>query len=91
MTKSELTNIVSKKVRLTRKATEETVEAVFDEVVRSLLKGEKVVISNFGTFYVNKVKDKTVVPFGQNEKKQTIKGHNVINFRVGKNLKKEIW
>ena len=91
MTKSELTTIVSKKVNLTHKATEETVDMVFEEIIRSLLKGEKVVISNFGTFYVNKVKDKKVVPFGQDDKKQVIKGHNVINFRVGKNLKKEIW
>ena len=91
MTKSQLINTVSKRVHLTKKATEEAVEAVFDEMSRSLKKGEKVVVSNFGTFYISKVKDKQVVPFGQDTKRQTIKAHKVINFRVGKNLKKEIW
>ena len=91
MTKSQLINIVSKRVHLTKKATEETIEAVFDEMSRALKKGEKVVISNFGTFYISKVKDKQVVPFGKSDKRQTIKAHKVINFRVGKNLKKEVW
>ncbi|MCL2110325.1 HU family DNA-binding protein [Microgenomates group bacterium] len=91
MTKSQLINIVTKRVHSTKKATEETVDAVFEEMARVLKKGEKVVISNFGTFYVSKVKDKQVVPFGEAEKRQVIKAHKVLNFRVGKNLKKEIW
>jgi nucleoid DNA-binding protein len=40
------------------------VEAMFEEVIRSLKKGDKVVLSGFGTFYVNKVNDKHVEPFG---------------------------
>ncbi len=91
MTKSQLISIVAKKAHLTKRASEEAVEALFDEIVRSLKKGEKVVISGFGTFYVSKVKDKQVVPFGNENKRQTIKGHRVVNFRVGKPLKKEVW
>ncbi len=91
MTKSQLINIVAKKAHLTKRASEEAIETVFDELIRSLKKGDKVVISGFGTFYVSKVKDKQVVPFGKSDKRQTVKGHRVVNFRVGKPLKKEVW
>jgi len=91
MNKSQLVAVVAKKAHLTKKAAEESIDALFEEVGRSLKKGEKVVISGFGTFYVSHVKDKQVVPFGDDTKRQTIKGHRVINFRPGKPLKKTVW
>lgn len=91
MTQSQLVSVVAKKAHLTKKASEEAIDAMFSEMIRTLKKGEKVVLSGFGTFYVSKVKDKQVVPFGQETKRQTVKGHRTINFRVGKPLKKEIW
>ena len=91
MTKSQLISIVAKKAHLTKKASEDALEALFADVTRALNKGEKVVISGFGTFYVGKVKDKQVVPFGNETKRQTIKGHRVVNFRVGKPLKRAVW
>ncbi|HYD35306.1 MAG TPA: HU family DNA-binding protein [Vitreimonas sp.] len=91
MTKSQLIAIVSKKAHLTKRASEEAVESMFEEIIRALKKGDKVVVSGFGTFYLGKVKDKQVVPFGKEEKRQTIKGHRVVNFRVGKPLKKAVW
>jgi len=91
MTKSQLVNVVAKKAHLTKRASEEAIDALFAEVNRSLNKGEKVVLSGFGTFYVSTVKDKQVVPFGNESKRQTIKGHKVVNFRVGKPLKRNVW
>ncbi|MDQ3008282.1 MAG: HU family DNA-binding protein [bacterium] len=91
MTKSQLVTIVSKKAHLTKRASEEAIDALFEEIIRALRKGDKVVISGFGTFYLGKVKDKQVVPFGNEHQRQTIKGHRVVNFRVGKPLKKTIW
>ena len=91
MTKSQLISIVAKKAHLTKKASEEAIEVLFEEVNRALKKGDKVVISGFGTFYLSRVKDKQVVPFGNEAKRQTIKGHKVVNFRVAKPLKKEVW
>lgn len=91
MTKSQLVAVIAKKAHLTKKASSDSIEALFEEVIRSLKKGEKVVISGFGTFYVSKVGDKQVVPFGNESKRQTIKGHKVVNFRVGKPLKKQVW
>jgi DNA-binding protein HU-beta len=91
MTKSQIVAIVSKKVHLTKKATEETIDAFLDEIVRSLKKGDKVVLSAFGTFVTSQVGDKRVVPFGKQELKQIIKAHKVVNFKVGKPLKKLVW
>lgn len=91
MTKSQLVDIVAKKARLTKRAANDAIEALFDEITRSLKKGEKVVISGFGTFYVSHVDDKEVVPFGDESKRQTIKSHRVVNFRVGKPLKRQVW
>ena len=91
MTKQTLINIVSKKVHLTKKAVKETIDTFFDESIAYLAKGDKVVISGFGTFYVGKVDDKQVVPFGNETKRQVVKGHKVINFHVGKPLKKKVW
>lgn len=91
MTKSQLINIIAKKAHLTKKASEEAVETLFEEVTRSLKKGDKVVISGFGTFYLGRVKDKQVVPFGKEDQRQVIKSHKVVNFRVGKPLKRIVW
>jgi DNA-binding protein HU-beta len=91
MTKSQLVNVIAKKAHLTKRAAEEAMDAMFEEIIRSLSKGEKVVLSGFGTFYLGKVKDKQVVPFGAEHRRQTIKGHRVVNFRVGKPLKKAVW
>lgn len=91
MTKSQLIAIIAKRAHLTKRASTEAVEAMFEEITRALKKGEKVVISGFGTFYVNTVEDKEVVPFGDESKRQTIRKHRVVNFRVGKPLKKAVW
>lgn len=91
MTKSKLVDIVAKKGHLTKNAASDAVEVFLDEIKRSLAKGEKVVISGFGTFYLSKVGDKEVVPFGNEGKRKIIKGHRVVNFRVGKPFKKMVW
>lgn len=91
MTKQALINITAKKVHLTKKAVKETIDTFFEDAITALAKGEKVVVSGFGTFYVAKVDDKEVVPFGNEAKRQTVKGHKVINFHVGKPLKKRVW
>lgn len=91
MTKSQLVDIVGKRAHMPRKAALDAVEVFLEEIMRSLQKGEKVVLSGFGTFSLGKVKDKQVVPFGREDKRQVIKGHKVVNFKVGKPLKKIVW
>ena len=91
MTKRELIKIVSKKGHMTKKAAAEAIEVFLDEISRGLKKGEKIVLSGFGTFYISKVADKQIVPFGQEEQRTTIKSHRTVNFRAGKPLKKSVW
>lgn len=50
MTKRDLINLVAKKANLTNKAAREAVQALVDGVRDALKKGEKVVITGFGTF-----------------------------------------
>jgi len=59
MTKSQLiSRLWRKKAHLTKRASEEAIETFFEEVIRSLKKGDKVVVSGFGTFYLGKSKIK---------------------------------
>ena len=89
MTKSELVEIVAKQAHLTKKSAREAIDTMFSEVMRKLEKGEKVVLSGFGTFKVTKVKDKK----GRNPqtgKDLVIKGHRAVRFIVSKSLKKVV-
>lgn len=52
MTKSDLIDLVAKKVSLTNKAARESVQALLDAVRDALKKGDKVVLTGFGTFSV---------------------------------------
>ncbi len=91
MTKLQLVGIVSKRAHMPKRAAEDAVEVFLEEICRALQKGDKVVLSGFGTFTLGKVKDKDVVPFGKQSGRITIKGHKVVNFRPGKPLKKMVW
>lgn len=91
MNKSDLVDIVGKRSHMPKSAASEAIDVLFEEIMRALSKGEKIVISGFGTFSLGKVKDKEVVPFGKNDKRTIIKGHKVVNFKVGKPLKKLVW
>ncbi len=87
MTKADIIEIVAKKAHLTKKAARESVDAFLDEIIRQIDKGEKVVLSGFGTFKISKVKDKK----GRNPQTGEdliIKAHRVVRFVVGKTLKR---
>jgi len=89
MTKKDLVDQVCRKAHLTKKAATEAVEVFLDEVGRILSKGEKVVLSGFGTFRVISMKGKTVkIP--NTEKMVTIKAHRSPRFTPGKKLKRQV-
>ena len=52
MTKADLIEYVAKKVSLTNKAAKEAVVAIFAAIADALKKGDKVVVTGFGTFSV---------------------------------------
>jgi len=89
MTKNELVGLVGMKAHLTRKAAVEAVDVFLNEVGRVLAKGEKVVLSGFGTFRVISMKGKTVkIP--KTDKLVTIKAHRSPRFTPGKKLKRQV-
>ncbi len=52
MTKNELIEKVAKKANLTKRASADAVNSLFNLVRDSLARGEKVVITGFGTFLI---------------------------------------
>lgn len=90
MKKSELIEIVAKKAHLTKKAAKEAVETTFEQISKALIKGEKVVLSSFGTFKVKRVEDKRGRKSVEDPTPVIHKSHKVVRFSVAKNLKKAV-
>jgi DNA-binding protein HU-beta len=89
LTKKDLVELVAKKGNLTNKAAREAVAAFLNGVRDSLKRGEKVVITGFGTFSVRK---RAARP-GRNPKtgeKITIQARKAPGFTPGKTLKKVV-
>ena len=89
MTKRELIEIVAKKANLTNKAAREAIQAFINSIRDSLKRGEKIVITGFGTFSVRK----RVERVGRNPKtgeKITISARKAPGFTPGKTLKKAV-
>lgn len=89
MTKKDLIEVVAKKASLTNKAAREAMDAFVMAVKDSLKKGEKVVITGFGTFSIRSRKSRT----GRNPKtgaKITISARKAPGFTAGKTLKKAV-
>ncbi len=91
MKKSDFYDIVAKNAHMTKKTAKDAIDSFLGEVVKTLKKGDKVVLSGVGTLSVGKVGPKDVVPFGNSDKRVTVKSHHVVNFKVAKPLKKVIW
>lgn len=89
MTKNQLIDIVSRKAHLPKKAARESIETFLEEVSKALAKGEKVVVSGFGTFRVVSVKDKPVIVPGTSERK-LVQAHRAARFSPGKALKRAV-
>jgi len=89
MTKKQLVDVVARKAHLTKRASEEAVDVFLNEIGRTLSKGEKVMLSGFGTFRVISMKGKTVkIP--NTDKLVTIKSHRSPRFTPGKRLKRQV-
>ena len=89
MTKKDLIVVVAKKANLTNKASSDAVSAMLNGIRDSLKRGEKVVITGFGTFSVRK---RATRP-GRNPKtgeKITLTARRAPGFTPGKTLKKAV-
>ena len=89
MTKKDLIELVAKKANLTNKASRDAVSATLNGIRDSLKKGEKVVITGFGTFSVRNREERP----GRKPKtgeKITIAARKAPGFTPGKTLKRAI-
>lgn len=89
MRKGELIEIVARKAHLTKKASLEAIDTFLSEIERALTKGEKVILSGFGTFRVVSVKDKDVI-IPKTQQKVTVKSHRAPRFSPGRSFRKII-
>jgi len=89
MKKVDLIGIVANKAHLTKKGAKESIETLVTEIQKALSKGEKVVISGFGTFKSVLVKDKAVIN-PKTKQKQIVRSHRVARFTPGRSLKKSV-
>ena len=89
MLKTEIIDQVAKEAHLTRKAAKEAIESVFTIIKESLDKGDKVVVSGFGTFLLRERKARK----GRNPKTGStmpLPAMKTIGFIASKNLKKMV-
>ena len=84
-TRSTLSEAVFKNVGLSRNESANLVDSVFSEILTSLINGDDVKISSFGTFIVRQKKER----IGRNPKTKEeylIKSRNVISFKKSNKL-----
>ncbi|KKP96210.1 MAG: Histone family protein DNA-binding protein [Microgenomates group bacterium GW2011_GWC1_38_14] len=89
MTKKDLVELVAKKANLTNKASRESVDALLNGIRDSLKRGEKVVITGFGTFSIRNREARS----GRNPKtgeRITISARKAPGFTPGKTLKRVV-
>lgn len=90
MTKRQIIEQVARKAHLTKRAAEEAVEVLLGEIGRVLGKGEKVVLSGFGTFERSGLRKEKTVKIPKTDKFVTIKPHRVPKFTPGKRLRRQV-
>ena len=88
-TRSTLSEAVFKNVGLSRNESANLVDSVFSEILTSLIKGDDVKISSFGTFIVRNKKERN----GRNPKtgeEVPITARSVVTFRASNVLKSKV-
>ncbi|MDP2671769.1 MAG: HU family DNA-binding protein [bacterium] len=89
MLKADIIEKVSREAHLTKKAAKEAVDSTFDTIEEALKKGDKVVISGFGTFIIRGRKART----GRNPKtgqSLQLPQMNTVGFIAAKGIKKQV-
>lgn len=89
MTKSDLIEKLTTKTNLTKKKVEGVVNCVFDTMFSALVRGDRIEIRGFGSWYVKEYKSYT----GRNPKTGSsvvVPEKRLPFFKVGKELKKRI-
>jgi len=86
VTKSDLVNVIAGKVKISKTAALEAVDALLESIAGALKKGDKVTLVGFGTFDVAKRAAREGVN-PQTRQKIKIKASKAPRFKAGKALK----
>lgn len=89
LTKKDLIEVVAKKANLTNKAARDSVQTMLNTIRDALKRGEKVVLTGFGTFSIRTRQQRV----GRNPKtgeKITLAARKAPGFTAGKTLKKAV-
>lgn len=89
LTKAALVEQISKKTKMTKKITEQTLNSLFNTIKETLKRGQKIQLIPFGSFEVRNRKARN----GRNPRtgaRITIKARKIAAFRPGKALKEAV-
>lgn len=88
--KSDLNERVATKLRTSKAQGEASLNAVLDSIQDALKRGDRVVLTGFGSFEVRQVKARKVRPIrgGQQGQLITVPAHNRVGFTAGAELTK---
>ena len=89
MTKADLINLISEKAKITRVKAETVVNTIFDSMVESLMKDDRIEIRGFGSF-VNRKYDSYKGRNPRTGEIISVDKKKLQFFKVGKELKEEI-
>ena len=89
MNKAELVEEVAAKVGLTKKETNNVVDAITSAITDTLAMNERVTLVGFGTFEVRRRKARTGVN-PQTRERLDIPAKNVVRFKAGKGLRERV-
>lgn len=89
MNKKEIIKEVAQNLDVTMKDCELIINALFEEITKTLEKGESVVLSNFGTFEVRERKARNGINPASGET-ISIPKQKTVAFKPGKNLKDRV-
>jgi nucleoid DNA-binding protein len=89
LTKKDIIEVVAKKANLTNKASRDAIQTFLNTIRDSLKRGDKVVLTGFGTFSIRKRAERV----GRNPKtgaKITLSARKTPGFTPGKTFKKAV-
>ena len=89
MNKAELVEEVAGRVGLTKKETNNVVDAITSAITDTLAMNERVTLVGFGTFEVRRRKARTGVN-PQTRERLDIPAKNVVRFKAGKGLRERV-
>ena len=89
MNKAELVEEVAGKVGLTKKETNNVVDAITSAITDSLARNERVTLVGLGTFKVRRRKARTGV-HPQTRERLDIPAKNVVRFKGGKSIRDKV-